>query len=719
MRIPAVRKTSAPMFVLAVPLIFVTAIAADARAAEPTATIVEFQNSKLERYLIATSPAEAAALDAGAAAANWKRTGVEWSAWARATDMPGTIPVCRFSVRGQPALDSRFHTASVDECERAKLDPDLTFEGTPFWIGAPSFSATTPLCGAGTTPVYRSHVAGTAAPGVNARLVTDLTLHVKMAPGSVLDGVVMCSPLSSGQIDADIIRLLEQATWGPTDASIAHVQERGVAAFVDEQLALPSTRYSEFAPVPNKRPDSCIDDRTLPLTATSYCARDNYSLFQLQREFFRNAIVAPDQLRQRVAFALSEILVTSGTDINKVYAMQRYQQLLADLAFGNFLTVLTEVTLSPAMGNYLDMANNVKANPATGIEPNENYARELMQLFSIGTVELAIDGTPLIDPLGKPIATYDQDEIEGFAHVFTGWTYPTVPGATSRPLNPQYYAGRMEERSAFHDYDAKTLIDGAGAPASLPMRDDLANAMRAVFMHPNTGPFISKQLIQKLVTGDPTPGYVGRVARVFNANATGARGDLKAVVRAILLDPEARGATKLDPGYGKLREPAQFVAGTARALNAATDGVFFRAQTGAMGQPIYTAPSVFNYYPPDYVVPGTTALGPEFAIQNTSTALARANYANTLAFAAAIAPDPNVYGATGTQLDWSPWTALAGNPSALVDRLDRLLAHGTLSSAAKGAIVTAVVAVPATDPLARARTAFYLAITSSQYQVER
>ena len=277
----------------------------------------------------------------------------------------------------------------------------------------------------------------------------------------------------------------------------------------------------------------------------------------------------------------------------------------------------------------------------------------------------------------------------------------------------------MEERSAYHDYGAKTLIDGAGAPASLPMRDDLANAMRAVFMHPNAGPFISKHLIQKLVTGDPTPGYVARVASVFNANASGARGDLKAVVRAILLDPEARGATKLDPGYGKLREPALFVAGTARALNAATDGVFFRPQTSAMGQPIYTAPSVFNYYPPDYVVPGTTALGPEFAIQNTSTALARANYANTLAFAAAIAPDPSVYGATGTQLDWSPLTALAGNPSTLVDRLDRLLAHGTLSTAAKSAIVTAVAAVPATDPLTRARTAFYLAITSSQYQVER
>jgi len=251
------------------------------------------------------------------------------------------------------------------------------------------------------------------------------------------------------------------------------------------------------------------------------------------------------------------------------------------------------------------------------------------------------------------------------------------------------------------------------------MSDDLAHALHAVFMHPNVGPFISKQLIQKLVTGDPTPGYVARVAGVFNDNGAGIRGDLRAVVRALLLDPEARGAAKLDSGYGKLREPAKFVAGAARALNASTDGVFFRAQTGAMGQPVFMAPSVFNYYPPDYVVPGTTALGPEFAIQNTSSALARANFANTLAFSAAIPPDPTVFGATGTQIDWAPWAALAGNPAALVDRLDRLLTHGTLSAAAKGAIETAIAAVPATDPTTRAKTAFYLFLTSSQYQVER
>jgi len=527
------------------------------------------------------------------------------------------------------------------------------------------------------------------------------------------------TPRTAEGIEADAVRLLEQSTWGPSAALVAHVRSIGTAAFLDEQFAMPQTRYTAFAPWPATRPDTCIDDRSLPVTPTSYCARDNYTLFPLQREFFRNAVMAPDQLRQRVAFALSQILVTSGTEINQAYAMQRYQQILADLAFDNFRNVLTRVTLSPVMGNYLDMANNVKPNARTGVQPNENYARELLQLFSIGTVELAPDGTPLADGAGKPVATYDQDEIEGFAHVFTGWTYPTAPGAAPRTINPRYFDGAMEERPVDHDPAAKTLLDGRVAPAGLSMGADLANAIDSVFMHPNVGPFLAKRLIQKLVTGNPSPAYVRRVATVFNDNGAGVRGDLKAVVRTLLQDPEARGAVKADPGYGRLREPVQFVIAAARALDAASDGVFLRAQTGAMGQPLFVAPSVFNYYPPDYVVPGTHILGPEFALQNTTTALARINYVNTLAFGAAIGPDPTVYGATGTQVDWSPLAALAGDPNALVAKLDTLLLHGTLSAAAQQAIVAAVSAVSANDAPARAKTAFYLVVSSPQYQVER
>ncbi len=524
------------------------------------------------------------------------------------------------------------------------------------------------------------------------------------------------------QSEADAVRLLEQATWGPNEALVAHVRTVGAAKFLDEQFALPPTKYTAFPPVPVVRPDDCVNDRTRPVTPASYCARDNYTLFQLQREFFRNAVMAPDQLRQRVAFALSQILVVSGTEINHAYAMQRYQQLLADLAFDNFRNVLTQVTLSPAMGRYLDMVNNAKPNAVTGVEPNENYAREVLQLFAIGTVLLGPDGTPLTDAAGKPIPAYDQDEIEGYAHVFTGWTYPsaTALGIPSRPgNNPPYFDGPMEQRAQFHDFAAKVLLDGAAAPANLTMSADLANAIESIFMHPNVGPFIGRQLIQKLVTGSPSPAYVARVAAVFDDNGGGVRGDLKAVVRAVLLDPEARAPVSGDPAYGRLREPAQYVVAVARALDATTDGVYFRAQAAAMGQPVFVAPSVFNFYPPDYVIPGTTVTGPEFALQNTTTALARINYVSALVFGPAIGPDPSVYGATGTQLDWGPLAALAGDPDALVARIDALLLRGTLSPAAHDAVVTAVLAVPANNPLGRAKTAFFLVATSPQYQVER
>ena len=519
------------------------------------------------------------------------------------------------------------------------------------------------------------------------------------------------------QAEADAVRLLEQATFGPNDASIQHVMDMGAVLWVEQQLSMAPTRYTAFTPWPSTRPDTCVNDSTLPLTPTSYCQRDNYSLFQLQREFFVNALTAPDQLRQRVAFALSQILVTSGTEISLAYAMQRYQQILSDLAFGNFRDILTQVTLSPAMGRYLDMVNNLKPNTTTGVEPNENYAREFLQLFSLGTVELGPDGTPLLDSYGKTIAAYSQEDVEGFAHVFTGWTYPLAPGATARNLNPSYYDGAMNERTQYHDFSAKELIDG-GAPANLTMSADLANAINVVFNHPNVGPFISKQLIQKLVTGNPSPEYVARVAAIFNNNGAGVRGDMRSVVRAILLDFDARGIAKDEPGYGRLREPAQFVVALARALNASSDGVFLRSQANAMSQLPFNAPSVFNFYPPDYVVPGTTILGPEFALQNTTTAFARINYVNSLVYST-INPDQSVYGATGTQPNWSSLTALAGNPAALVDKLNRLLLHGTMSAAAQSAVVTAINAVSAADALGRAKAAFYLVATSSQYQVER
>jgi len=238
-------------------------------------------------------------------------------------------------------------------------------------------------------------------------------------------------------------------------------------------------------------------------------------------------------------------------------------------------------------------------------------------------------------------------------------------------------------------------------------------------MHPNVGPFIGKQLIQKLVTGDPSPQYVARVASVFNNNGIGTRGDLRAVVKAVLLDPEARGDVKLDPGYGKLREPALFMAASARAVNTRTDGVYFGQAGSGMGQNLFYPPSVFNYYPPDYVLPGTSSsLAPEFAIQNSSTYMSRVNFVNTLAFGT-IAPLSTYPAATGTQADWTALQAVAGDPNALADKMNDLFLHGTMSASMRSGLITAIGAVSATDTLTRAKTAFYLVVSSSDYQVER
>lgn len=542
-----------------------------------------------------------------------------------------------------------------------------------------------------------------------------------MHPRRLILAALFVPALAAAQAttQGDAVRLLRQATFGPTTADIARVRDIGPSAWVDEQLAMPATPYPDYPYVAANRPQTCVDDRTQPITAASFCARDNYSLFLLQTQFFKDAIAAPDQLRQRVAFALSQIFVTSGLDNGRNYAMRHYQQIFRDRAFGRYEDLLRAVTLSPEMGEYLDMVNNNKANLATGTAPNENYAREILQLFSIGTVALGPDGMPRLDERGRTIPNYDQAEIEGFARTFTGWTYPTIEGAAPRNNNPRNYLGEMRPVDATHDFGAKPLLDGVTAPANLPMRADLDFALRNISTHPNVAPFIGRQLIQKLVASDPSPEYVARISAVFADNGRGVRGDLGAVVRAILLDPEARGERSADAGHGKLSEPVLFLTAMARSLNVATDGVWFRNGASTLSQNLFYPPSVFNYYPPGYRIPGTDVIAPEFAIHNTTTAMGRANLANALIFTAAIAPDPTVFGATGTRVDLAPYQALAGDPNALVERLNQQMLGGRMSQAMRSAVVAAVQAVAATDTLGRARTAAYLVATSPQFMVER
>ena len=519
--------------------------------------------------------------------------------------------------------------------------------------------------------------------------------------------------------EADAVRFLEQATFGPTDALIAHVRRVGFAGYLDEQFDAATSSYPNLAPMPPSSKVGC------PAGSAATCVRDNYTMYPLQVRFFKNALGNDDQLRQRVALALHEILVVSGVKVQQPSQMAPYLDMLLADAFGNYRTILSDLTLNPAMGHYLDMVNNDAPAPPANIAPNENYAREVMQLFSIGVNMLNPDGSLVLDAGGNPVPTYTQDTIEDFAHVFTGWTYapaPAVPGVKHDPANfmaPMWLYRNAAGVDANHDHGEKLLLTYPGAvhstlPAGQDGNTDLTQALDNIFFHPNVGPFIGAQLIQHLVTSNPSPDYVRRVAQAFDDNGSGVRGDMRAVIAAILLDPEARGAVKTDPDYGRLREPVLFIANVCRAAGAASDGIL-AGQANAMGQYLFYSPSVFSYYPHEYQVPGTPLQGPEFGIQSSLAASSRINFVNALAFShiASPAPDP------GTAVDFSALAALAGDPNALVAALDRVFLHDTMSNAAVAAVVGAVAAISPSNALLRAQTAFYLVASSSQYQVAR
>lgn len=525
-------------------------------------------------------------------------------------------------------------------------------------------------------------------------------------------------PTPSQPTVADTSRFLDQATFGVTQGDVGHVQLIGFQAYLGEQLAAAPSQYSGFSYTPHTAPATCQYHPATPTDASSLCSRDQYSLFQVQRQFFTHALSDADQLRQRVAFALSQIFVVSGVEIYEAYGMADYQNMLLNDAFANFRTLLQDVTLSPVMGHYLNMADNDKTNAALGTSPNENYGREVMQLFSIGLYELNPDGSQMLDSTGAPIPTYDQNVIEGFSSVFTGWTFPPLAGAASQWTNPINYDGVMVAFDSHHEPGTKLLLNGLTLPAGQTSAQDLQMALDDIFNHPNVGPFIGKQLIQHLVTSNPSPAYIARVSAVFADNGSGVRGDMGAVVQAILTDPEARGEAPAAANFGRLREPALFITAMLRSLGGQSDGVLPRNTISAMGQPIFTPQTVFNFYPPSFVLPGTETLAPEFGIDDAATVLARANFVNTVIMQGGAKPDPTVTGSTGTSIDLTALSAI-GFPTGLVNQLNQTLMHGSLSNSASNIILAAVNAQPTTDPLAAARTASYLMLSSAQYQVER
>ena len=509
---------------------------------------------------------------------------------------------------------------------------------------------------------------------------------------------------------ADAPRFLTQATFGPTTADIATLQSQGYAAWITNQMAAPETSH---------RAATDADAAAFPPTG-------QFAVVQNDRQaaWWKISITAPDQLRQRVAFALSEIFVVSDVAsqlANEPDAVADYNDLLANDAFGNFRQLLQDVTLSPAMGNYLNMLRNPAANPAKGTSADENYAREVQQLFTIGLNELQPDGTLMLDSNGLPIPTYTQAEIVQTANVFTGWGY------YSTATNPSFYGAAADYDDpmmlypTYHDETQKTIVNGIVIPANQTGTADLKTELDALFNHPNTGPFICSQLIQRLVTSNPSPGYVYRVAQVFDNDGTGTRGNMGAVVKAILLDYEARSLTlAADSGYGKLKEPLLRMTAIYRAFGAtAQDGRYaiFNPQT-ALDEAALRSPTVFNFFDPGYVQQGSLAAAglyaPEFEITTASTAISVPNNIYSAIYTA------NPPASTTITLNLASLTANASNPPAMVATLNQLLCANMMSTQTQQTITSALTSAPAgTTASALAQEALYLTATSPDAATQR
>ena len=513
---------------------------------------------------------------------------------------------------------------------------------------------------------------------------------------------------------ADATRFLEQASWGPDDPTIQALANDGFDAYLKKQQNAPMSSYPTLPLVPSSSAEGC------PTGSPPNCHRDNYTTYPLHTQFYLNAMYGHDQLRQRMSWAFHKIMIASAITLTRPSQVAPYLQTIDRNSLGNYRTLLYEVTLNPGMGKWLNMEGSTKT------APNENYGREVLQLFSIGLYKLNQNGTLVLDANGNPIPTYDQAVVTDFARAFTGWKYaPAVNGLTNF-IDPMVY------QESNHDTGQKILLNGHVLPAGQTAPQDLNGAIDNIFNHANVPPFVCKQLIQQLVTSNPTNGYVSRVAGVFKNNGQGVRGDLYAVARAILLDTEARGDTHSGSNYGHLKEPVLYVANLLRAFQAKSydlttksDG-YLNPQNQGMGQDLFKPPSVFSYFSPLAVLPGTSppVSGPEFQILDASTALKRANFINKMvnpnggADSYGIAPDAN-YASVGTKLDFTDYLPLASDPAVLVDRLDQLLLHGTMGSSMRTSIINAVTPVASSNPLKRVKTAVYLVTSSSQYQVQR
>jgi uncharacterized protein (DUF1800 family) len=498
-------------------------------------------------------------------------------------------------------------------------------------------------------------------------------------------------------------RFLDQTSFGPTSGAIAHVQQIGLQAALTEQFNQPTTVFGQ------------------PPSGDAECTGSNWHC--TQSDFLKVTAFGNDQFRQRVAMALSEIWVAP---IQQDNAMPFYLNTLANDAFTNYRTIMQDVAVTPQMGTYLNMLNS--AAPGPGQIANENFGREMMQLFTLGPNLLNSDGTPQTDSNGNTIPAYTELQVEAFARAYTGWTYANADGSAPGAFNyTPNWSVPMGTVDSLHDTNAKILLNGTVLPQAQTAKQDLTGALDNIFAHPNVGPFVCRQLIQHLVSGNPSPAYVQRVAAVFDNNGSGARGDMKAVLTAIIMDQEARaGDTQtgdqaetspaLDGGH--LREPLLWTVNLVRGLGATQTNpndpypfvAFMFGFVANAGEAPFTQQSVFNYFPPDYVIPQTAINAPEFGIENTGTIIPRLTLANMIVHSSA----------PGLTIDLTPTSTvgqLATDPAKLADYLGLVFMHSQMPSDMRSALITAISAIPTSDLQSRTQVAVYLVVTSSQYKI--
>jgi len=507
----------------------------------------------------------------------------------------------------------------------------------------------------------------------------------------------------------DASRLLAQATFGPTRDDIAAVQTLGIEGWLDEQFTLQGAPHLDYVSI-----------------------NSNDSNRAARHEIWWTDVVrGEDQLRQRVAFALSQILVVSDvgyTLSNSQNGITNYYDMLRDNAFGNYRELLEQVTLSPVMGLYLSMLQNAKGDPATSTRADENFAREVLQLFTIGLHVLNSDGSTD----GTPV--FDQDQIEAFARVFTGWNYADAGRWDRAPYTGADMINAMRPFESYHDTGPKLLLNGATSPAGLLARQDLEFALDNIFNHPNVGPFVVKQLIKRLVTSNPSPGYVQRIAGVFNNDGSGVRGNLQAVVRALLLDSEARSNTS-SAAYGKLREPVLRLSHLWRAFNVqpgTQSSVRQEFNTASpplynledvTGQAVLRSPSVFNFFQPTFSPAGPVAdqdlVAPEFELFTESNELATSNRIGRQIQQGYLG-NPQDSARTTAYLDFTYELSLAADPENLIDHLDVVLLSGNLSDASRTLLIDHLTGIPDTPEglSQRVRDAATLIMASPDYLVQ-